>query len=52
MDCLQVQALQQAVMKIGEHMSSKGGGDQAAPGQGPSEYDAEVKDDKKDDDKK
>jgi len=51
---LQVQALQQAVIKIGEHLSGKGG----AGGEQPegeqktgAEYDADVKGDKKDEQK-
>jgi len=49
-----VQALQQAVIKIGEHLSGKGG----AGGEQPegeqktgAEYDADVKGDKKDEQK-
>jgi len=52
---LQVQALQQAVIKIGEHLSGKGG---AAGGEQPegeqkagAEYDADVKGDKKEEQK-
>ncbi len=51
---LQVQALQQAVIKIGEHLSGKGG----AGGEQPegeqkkgAEYDADVKGDKKEEQK-
>ena len=51
---LQVQALQQAVIKIGEHLSGKGGagGEQPAGEQKQgAEYDADVKGDKKDEQK-
>ncbi len=52
---LQVQALQQAVIKIGEHLSGKGGaagGEQAEGEQkAGAEYDADVKGDKKEEQK-
>ena len=49
-----MQALQQAVIKIGEHLSGKGGagGEQPAGEQKQgAEYDADVKGDKKDEQK-
>ena len=49
----QVQALQQAVIKIGEHLSGNQGSSGAAASEEPkgAEYDADVKDEKKDDKK-